>query len=101
MFVMAKHARIIGRQSPSLIFFTLGRLKWGPVAASLLWVLHGTVGRQSDRDDAADATHSHGVGDCLLRINQQSQLWRGLRRWAHRLAPPTPVSAAQRLLQET
>jgi hypothetical protein len=35
-------------------------------------VLHTTVESQSDRDYASGGTHSHGVGDGLLLINQQS-----------------------------
>ena len=35
--------------------------------------VHTTVESQSDRDYASGDTHSDGVGDCLLRINQQSQ----------------------------
>jgi hypothetical protein len=40
--------------------------------------VHTTVGNQNDRDYASGATHPHGVGDCLLCINQQSLSWRGL-----------------------
>jgi hypothetical protein len=36
--------------------------------------IHTTVESQSDRDYASGPTHSHGIGDCLLRINQQSLL---------------------------
>jgi hypothetical protein len=36
MVVMTEHARAIDRRLPKLIFFTLFRFKWGPVAASLL-----------------------------------------------------------------
>jgi hypothetical protein len=34
-----------------------------------------TVGSQSGRDYASGATHTPGVGDYLLRINQQSRFW--------------------------
>jgi hypothetical protein len=45
MLVMTEHAGTAGYQLPKLIFSALFRFKWGPVVASLLWVLFGAFGK--------------------------------------------------------
>ena len=58
--------------------------------------VHTTVESQSDRDYASGATHSHGVGDGLLLINQQSPyLTEHIKRFGQYVldmdTPPEPL----------